>query len=51
MDLFSFTNFDITTSIFVLVITVIGVYWFWLKSRLSSPTNSQAVIKTTGIPV
>ena len=48
MELFSFvfTSFDIATSIVLLIITLIGVYWFWLKPRVSSSSNPNDVKDT-----
>ncbi|CAF0827749.1 unnamed protein product [Rotaria sordida] len=48
MELFSFvfTSFDIATSIVLLIITLIGVYWFWLKPRVSSLSKSNDVKDT-----
>ena len=48
MGLFSFLfdSLDASTSIIVLIITLIGVYWFWFKPRSSKPTKSEDVIKT-----
>jgi len=48
MELFSFipASVDITTLIIILILTLIGVYWFWLKPSLSSSTPSNDIIKT-----
>ncbi|CAF0881398.1 unnamed protein product [Adineta steineri] len=46
MGFIPFLAFDITSTIVVLIITVIGIYWFWLKPRLSSSNNSNDILKT-----
>ncbi|CAF4390704.1 unnamed protein product, partial [Adineta steineri] len=46
MGFIPFLAFDKTTTIVVSIITVIGIYWFWLKPRLSSSNNSNDILKT-----
>jgi hypothetical protein len=48
MELFSYipTSLDITTSIVVLILTVIFIYWYWIKPSLSSSTKPKDVITT-----
>jgi hypothetical protein len=48
MELLSFipVSLDLTTSIIILILTLMGAYWFWLKPRLSSSTKSDDVIRT-----
>ena len=48
MELFSFlpASLDASTSIIILIITLIGVYWFWFKPRSSNLAKSEDVIKT-----
>jgi hypothetical protein len=48
MELFSFLpiSLDISTSIVILILTLIGIYWFWFKPRSSLSTKSEDMIKT-----
>ncbi|CAF3540558.1 unnamed protein product, partial [Adineta steineri] len=46
MGFIPFLAFDITSTIVISIITVIGIYWFWLKPRLSSSNNSNDILKT-----
>ena len=48
MELFSLfsMSFDMTSSVVITIIALIGVYWFWFKPRSSSSTKPEDMIKT-----
>ena len=47
MELFSFlpVSLDFTTSIAISVLTLLGVYWFWLKPRGTQTTRNDVFIR------
>lgn len=48
MGLFSWllASFDLSTTIITVILLIIGLYWFWIRPRLSSSSSSDDVLKT-----